>query len=177
VALRGNCSLVPPKTNVRKILTPKPPRSLNGSVFYSCPPPRQLTSAIPSEIELLKLTLAGAKAGLDLLDNAAGFASLLDPTNVLLALNTVFAAWNLATTFGPLEQVGSAFAANGSFSTSLGTLVVTGAQNVSFGAVVTAVPEPATWRTNTLVSTATMASHHFPAYGGTHPCKRLRLAL
>ena len=116
-------------------------------------------------------------AGLDLLDNAAGFASLLDPTNVLLAQNTVFAAWNLATTFGPLEQVGSAFAANGSFSTSLGTLVVTGAQNVSFGAVVTAVPEPATWRTNTLVSTATMASHHFPAYGGTHPCKRLRLAL
>jgi hypothetical protein len=30
------------------------------------------------------------------------------------------------------------------FSTSLGTLVLTGAQNVSFGATVAAVPEPAT---------------------------------
>jgi hypothetical protein len=36
-----------------------------------------------------------------------------------------FAAWNLATTFGPLELVGSAFAASGNFSPSLGTLVVT----------------------------------------------------
>jgi hypothetical protein len=84
-------------------------------------------------------------AGLDLADNAAGFANPLDPTNIILAQNAGFAAWKLATTFGPLEQVGSAFAASGSSCTSLGTLVVTGAENVSFGAVVTALPEPATF--------------------------------
>lgn len=80
--------------------------------------------------------------GVDSMNDSAGFA---DPTitDVLAAQNAGFAGWNLASSIGPLEQTGAAFLADGSFDTSLGTLDLIGATNVSFGAVA-AVPEPAT---------------------------------
>jgi hypothetical protein len=99
--------------------------------------------------------------GLDLLDNAAGFA---DPsgTSIILAQNAGFAAWNLATSFGPLSQAGPAYAAQGSFATSSGTQTIAGAQNVSFGATAGGVPEPAT----VTRSTRPGKEWEFPFHGG-----------
>jgi len=55
--------------------------------------------------------------------------------------NDGFVGWDLATPIGPLTSA-SPFYAAGSFTTSLGTLAITGAQGLSFEA--TTVPEPAT---------------------------------
>jgi len=81
---------------------------------------------------------------LDQLSDVAGFG---DPssTNKLLIQSASFAGWNFATSIGPVLQPGTPFQVQGSFSTSLGTLVMTGAQNVTFGATVSTAPEPATW--------------------------------
>ena len=76
--------------------------------------------------------------GVDLQDDNAGFANP-GLTDIFVIQNAAFGAWNDATSIGPLEQFGAASQVQGSFSTSLGTLALIGADNVSFGA---AVPEP-----------------------------------
>jgi PEP-CTERM motif len=58
--------------------------------------------------------------------------------------NASLATWNLATAFGPVEQTGGAYAAEGTIETGLGALVITGAENVSFSSTLTSAPEPAT---------------------------------
>ncbi len=55
--------------------------------------------------------------------------------------NGGFVGWDLATPIGPLTSASALFA-TGSLTTSLGTLAITGAQDLTFQA--TTVPEPAT---------------------------------
>jgi hypothetical protein len=77
---------------------------------------------------------------------AGGIAGLLNlsGTDGILIENLGFAGWDLATSLGPLEETGAAYLDTVSFDTSLGTLTITDAENVSFGASTSTVPEPAT---------------------------------
>ena len=61
--------------------------------------------------------------------------------NGLSFKNAGFVGWNLATPIGPLTSATPSWA-SGVFTTSLGTLTITGARNLTFEA--TTVPEPAT---------------------------------
>ncbi len=82
------------------------------------------------------------EAAVDPLVGVAGIINLPDTAGITIG-NTGFEPWNLATSLGPLEETGAPFAAVGTFTTSLGTLVISGAENVSFSASTAAVPEPA----------------------------------
>jgi PEP-CTERM motif len=75
----------------------------------------------------------------------AGIINASDTAGIVIG-NIGFGGWNLATPLGPLGESGPAFDSGGSFSTGAGTLVIDefGAENVSFTAATSAVPEPAT---------------------------------
>jgi hypothetical protein len=114
-----------------------------GGVFAPGPA-GVLLNPIPSNSILL-----GAQSGqftepVDTIVNAnTGDAGFVDPalTKGLTIPNAGFVGWNLATGIGPLPNVGAPTAV-GIFNTSFGTLTLTSAQGVTFGAVVSAVPEP-----------------------------------
>jgi hypothetical protein len=61
-------------------------------------------------------------------------------TGYIAFLNSVAATYNLASAVGPLTETSSY--SGGSFTTSLGTLNITGAQDLSFTATIATAPEP-----------------------------------
>jgi hypothetical protein len=61
-------------------------------------------------------------------------------TSYVAFLNSVAATYKLASAVGPLTATSSY--AGGSFTTSLGTLTITGAQDLSFKATIATAPEP-----------------------------------
>lgn len=61
-------------------------------------------------------------------------------TGYIAFLNSVAATYNLASAVGPLTETSSY--SGGSLTTSLGTLNITGAQDLSFTATIATAPEP-----------------------------------
>jgi hypothetical protein len=72
----------------------------------------------------------------------AGILNSTESDGIVIA-NPGFVVWNLETSLGPLPDSGGV-SIEGTLDTSLGVLSITGAENVSFGASTTTVPEPAT---------------------------------
>ena len=78
--------------------------------------------------------------GLNPVSGIGGFSSTGLGSGITLQ-NGGFVGWDLATPIGPLTSA-SPFYAAGSLTTSLGTLAIAGAEDLTYQA--TAVPEPAT---------------------------------